>query len=113
METIFYIRIIKNGESIMVPFENLETVVMEPEVIPVPDAPTEILGVGWYENQLIPYICMKERDRGNSFRCGVFLRTQQGKLIGITADAIGEVMEGEREAVAVQEDLMKILAGGS
>lgn len=113
METILYIRIIKNGENIMVPFENLETVVMEPEVIPIPDAPTEILGVGWYENQLIPYICMRERDERNSFRCGVLLRTQKGKLIGMTADVVGEVVEAEREAVEVQEDLMKILTGGS
>lgn len=76
--------------------ENIEKILPDPAVVPVPRAPAGVVGLLYYAGQAVPLLVP---DISGPAACprrfAVLLRRPDGQLLGVPADEIAEAVPSE------------------
>lgn len=85
---------LRSGEKkLLIDKNEIETVLMQPEIQKVPDADEAIQGISVYRDRLVIYYLFGEHREA---RCGIIMKSEKKFLIGFTSDSV-EVEEREPE----------------
>lgn len=107
-----YIRAEKKETSYLIPLDRVEIIKAGPTILPVPGAPSGILGIAWHDNRLIPFLRLEGWETPGTVPCGILLRLGDGRIVGIAADGIGETSKAGEEELKEQEEFLRFLAEG-
>lgn len=78
----------------------VEQILSDPAVFPVPKAPEGVLGLLYYQGQAVPVLEHPEaRGKTGKHRFVILLRDDGGALSGLTADEITEKRMSEEESI--------------
>lgn len=96
-EALQFITLERDGEILYVDKSAVEAVIMEPDVLKMPRIDSRILGISFYETELVTYYDQLEEEKGadwlqqrTAYACGVIFRTLEGNLAGLAGDSTGE-----------------------
>lgn len=100
-EAAQYLILEREGQTVYIDRDKIVAVVMRPQILRVPLASDRVMGISFYEEELVVYYgqsvesdkeCLPEGARG--FACGIIFRTEQGHLAGMAGDSTGEASAG-------------------
>lgn len=107
-ETAQFLTLKRGGRTIYIDRELTVAVVMRPEILKVPMSPRNILGISFYEGELVVYYDQSPESgeetgvSGNGeFACSVIFRTESGQLAGMAGDSLGEGADEAEVKVSV------------
>ena len=96
-ESLQFITLERDGELLYVDKSVVEAVIMKPEILKIPGIDSRILGISFYERELVTYYDQLEEEKGPDwlrqrtvYACGVLFRTREGNLAGLAGDSTGE-----------------------
>lgn len=108
-EAAQYLTMEREGQTVYIDRDKIVAVVMRPRILRVPLASDRVMGISFYEEELVVYYGQSvERDKEclpegvRSFACGIIFRTEQGHLAGIAGDSTGEASAGKELTDSIQ-----------
>ncbi|MGI6069009.1 MAG: chemotaxis protein CheW [Blautia sp.] len=99
------LKVVHRNRNYYIPLCYMERILMEPVVVPVPEADEGIMGISMLDGQMIPYLMLESREPlsvDESIACGVILKTDTDGRFGIGVDEIKEVCRLSLEEIEGQ-----------